>query len=290
MKPGAIALIAAIAVSPVLGQFGGFGAMRDKIQNKIDQGKQKTQAAQDQKQKAVDTFAPWSPDEEQAIGSAGAAKMVAMFGLVNHEKLTRYVNLVGSSVAQYASRQLPYRFAILDTEIVGAWSLPGGYIFVTRQSLASMKNEAELAGALGHEIVHCSERHLEKEIRSKKTSAWAAEEAQKNSNVQEVAKLKTDALLKDLFSSSLSRDKEDQADEMGTQLAARAGYAASGLKDFLAILKTLNEDPTNRRMFGQILSTHPPFDARITRLEPNVQSAGSGGATLESRFRAATAH
>jgi predicted Zn-dependent protease len=290
MKFGAIVIIAALTVSPAFAQFGGFGSIGGKIQNKIDQGKQKTKAAQDEKQKAVDTFMPWSPDEEQAIGSAGAAKMVAMFGVVNDEKLTRYVNLVGSSVAQYASRQLPYRFAVLDTEIVGAWSLPGGYIFVTRQSLVSMKNEAELAGALGHEIVHCSERHLEKEIRSKKTSAWAAEEAEKNSNVQEAAKLKSDALLKDLFSSNLSRDKEDQADEMGTQLAARAGYAASGLKVFLATLKTLNEDPANRRMFGQILSTHPLFDARITRLEPVVQSAGSGGVTLEARFSAAIAH
>ncbi|HVV47411.1 MAG TPA: M48 family metalloprotease [Bryobacteraceae bacterium] len=290
MKPGAIVILAALAASPMYGQFGGFGSLRDKIQNKIDQGKQKTKAVQDEKQKAIDTFTPWSADEEQAIGSASAAKMVAMFGLVNDEKLTRYVNLVGSSVAQYASRPLPYRFAVLDTEIVGAWSLPGGYIFVTRQSLASMKNEAELAGALGHEIVHASERHLEKEIRSKKTSAWAAEQAQKNSNVQEIAKLRSDALLKDLFSSSLSRDKEDQADEMGTQLAARAGYAASGLKDFLATLKTLNDNPSNRRMFGQILSTHPPFDARIAHLEPIVQSAGSGGVTLEARFSAATAH
>ncbi len=290
MKFSAIAIVAALTVSPVCAQFGGFGSIGSKIQNKIDQGKQKTKAAQEEKQKAVDTFTPWSADEEQAIGKAGAAKMVAMFGLVNDEKLTRYVNLVGSSVAQYASRPLPYRFAILDTDIVGAWSLPGGYIFVTRQSLASMKNEAELAGALGHEIVHCSERHLEKEIRSKKTSAWATEEAQKNSNVQEVMELKSDAMLKDLFSSSLSRDKEDQADEMGTQLAARAGYAASGLKDFLATLKTLNDNPANRRMFGQILSTHPPFDARIARLEPIIQSAGAGGATLESRFSAAIAH
>ncbi|HVW11153.1 MAG TPA: M48 family metalloprotease [Bryobacteraceae bacterium] len=290
MKRGALVIIAALTVSPVFAQFGGFGSIGSKIQNKVDQGKQKTKAAQDEKQKAVDTFTPWSPEEEPAIGSAGAAKMIAMFGLVNDEQLTRYVNLVGSSVAQYASRPLPYRFAVLDTEIVGAWSLPGGYIFVTRQSLASMKNEAELAGALGHEIVHCSERHLEKEVRSKQTSAWAAEEAQKNSNVQEVAKLRSDALLKDLFSSNLSRDKEDQADEMGTQLAARAGYSAAGLRDFLATLKTLNDDPANRRMFGQILSTHPPFDARIAHLDPIVQSAGPDGVTLEARFSAAISH
>jgi predicted Zn-dependent protease len=286
----AIVLTLISAGSPAFAQFGGFGGLGGKIQDKIDQGKQKGKAAQDEKQKAVDTFTPWSAEEEQSIGSAGAAKMSAMFGFVNDEKLTRYVNLVGSSVAQYASRPLPWRFAVLDTDIVGAWAIPGGYIFITRAALSSMKNEAELAGALGHEVVHCAERHLEKEIRSKKTSAWATEEAQNNSKTSDIANLKSDAMLKDLFSSNLSRDKEDQADEQGTLLASRAGYAANGLADFLRTLQGLSDDPSNKRMFGQLLSTHPPFDSRIAKLDPVVQRAGAGGQTLEARFSAALAH
>ena len=285
-------LVAALGVTacpnPGFGQFGGFGGIGGKIKDTVDQGKQKAKPVTDREQKAAHTFASWSPEEEQSIGSAGAAKMVAMFGLVNNEPLTRYVSLVGSSVAQFASRPLPYRFGILDTEIVGAWALPGGYIFITRQALASMKNEAELAGALGHEIIHCSERHLEREIRGKKTSAWAVEEAQSTGKTQDLASLKADAMLKDLFSSNLSRDKEDQADEQGTLLASRAGYAASGLADFLRTLKSLAAEPTNQRMFGQLLSTHPAFDSRLSHLDSVVQRAGSGGQTLEARFTAST--
>jgi predicted Zn-dependent protease len=71
---------------------------------------------------------------------------------------------------------MTYRFAILDTDIVGAYALPGGYIFITRAAIFNMRNETQLAGALGHEVVHAAERHLEKEIRGKKTSAWAAQE------------------------------------------------------------------------------------------------------------------
>ena len=102
----------------------------------------------------------------------------------------------------------------------------------------------------------------------------------------DLARLHADALLKDLFTTSLSRDKEDAADEQGTRLAARTGYAASGLMDFLDTLKTLNEKPENRQMFGQLLSTHPSFDARIGRLAPVVKTLGSGGQILDARFEA----
>jgi predicted Zn-dependent protease len=112
------------------------------------------------------------------------------------------------------------------------------------------------------------------------------EEAQSTGKTQDLASLKADAMLKDLFSSNLSRDKEDQADEQGTLLASHAGYVASGLTDFLRTLKTLASDSTNQRMFGQLLSTHPPFDSRISHLDTVVQRAGAGGQTLEARFNA----
>ncbi|HVY94916.1 MAG TPA: M48 family metalloprotease, partial [Bryobacteraceae bacterium] len=262
------AALSVLLVCASLAQFGGLGG---KIKEKL--------------QKATETFTPWTPEEEQAIGDAAAAKMAAMFGFVDNEAANRYVNLVGAAVAQYASRQLPYRFAVLNTDIVGAWAIPGGFIFISRGALASMTNEAELAGALGHELVHCSERHLEKEIRSKKTSAWAVEELHATGKGQVVTTLKIDALVKDLFTTRLSRDKEDQADEQGTVLAAQAGYSANGLMEFLGTLQGLAHDPANNRMFGQLLSTHPPFDARIAHLGPVVQRLGMGGQTLEERYR-----
>ena len=84
-----------------------------------------------------------------------------MFGLLDSPKVQSYVNLVGSAVAQFAPRQVPYRFAVLNTDVIGAFAIPGGYIFITRAAMDAMKSEAELAGALGHEIIHVSERHLE---------------------------------------------------------------------------------------------------------------------------------
>jgi predicted Zn-dependent protease len=254
--------------------FAQFGGVFNKAKEKLDQATNKVKPVTDRAQKAADTFTPWSGKDEQEIGEAGAAKMVAMFGIVEDPKIVKYVNLVGSAVAQFASRPLPYRFAVLDTEIVGAYALPGGYIFITRGALSGMTSEAQLAGALGHEVTHCAERHLESEIRSKKTSAWALQEANAAGKTGDLAALKADAFLKDLFSTSLSRDKEDGADEQGTQMAAKAGYSPNGLVEFLTAMRDVSKKPESGRMFGQLLSTHPPFDARIARLQPLAAKLG----------------
>jgi predicted Zn-dependent protease len=150
-----------------------------------------------------------------------------------------------------------------------------------------MTNEAQLAGALGHEVTHCAERHLEREIRSKKGSALAMEEANSTGKTGDLQSIKADAFIKDYFNTSLSRDKEDAADEQGTQMAAKAGYNAAGLMQFLTAMRDAAKKPENKKMFGQLLSTHPTFDSRIARLQPIVTKAGGGGVTLEARFQTA---
>ena len=264
--------------------FGQFGGILNRAKEKID----KTKPVTDRASRAAGTFQPWTAEEEQQIGAATAAKMVAMFGVIEDPKLVRYVNMVGQTVAQFASRALPYRFAILDADIVGAFALPGGYIFITRGALSGMSSEAQLAGALGHELVHCAERHLETEIRSKKTSSWAVEEARTNVR-QTPAELRgrADAFLNDLFNTRLSQDKESSADQKGSEWAAQAGYSASGLLEFLRAMVTAQSKPENSRMFGQLLSTHPSFDSRIEHLTPLAQRSAGQGQTLEARFLAA---
>src|SRR2546426_4722026 len=278
----AVLALAAFSTCLLNAQFG-----LGKIKDKLDAGKSKAKPVSDRAERAVKNFQEWTPQEEQEIGEATAAKMIAMFGVIETPALVRYVNLVGQAVAQNAPRQVPYRFAILDSDIVGAFALPGGFIFITKTAIEGMTNEAQLAGALGHEVIHVSERHLESEIRGKKNSTWAIEEAKVKTSGQtpDFLRNRADALLRDMFNTRLSRDKEDGADERGTLLAAQAGYAASGLQEFLRTLAEVNSKPGTQRAFGQLLSTHPPFDERIARLTPVVEKSSKSGKTLEARFR-----
>jgi hypothetical protein len=73
--------------------------------------------------------------------------------------LTPYVNEVGQKLAAVSKRKLPYEFVVLNSSVPNAWALPGGKIAVNRGLLTELKNEAELAAVLGHEIVHAAARH-----------------------------------------------------------------------------------------------------------------------------------
>ncbi|SRR5258706_1858363 len=263
-----------------------FGIPKPKLPDKVTGATDKAKPATDRAQKASDTFASWPPEEEEGIGEASAAKMIAMFGLMESDALNAYVNLVGTAVAQFAPRQIPYRFGVLDTDMVGAFATPGGFIFVTKGAIAGMKNEAELAGVFGHEIIHASERHLESEIRTSKTSKWAVEEGKqfKGPAGTEAFRAKAESVVTDLIDMRLSRGKEDGADERGTMLAIQAGYAPDGLMNFLITLKASDSSPKATKAFGQLMSTHPPLDERIAKLRALVEKQPKKGEHNEKRF------
>ena len=234
--------------------------------------------------KANDTLAPWTPDQENQIGGAAAAKLIHIFGLYEEPNAVKYVNLVGNAVATHAQRQIPYHFAILDTEAITAMGMPGGYVFVTRGALANMANEAQLAGTLAHEIAHVDSRHLEKEVRSQKTRAWAFEEGSKYIPDDQLKKV-ADNLVNDALTLRVSRDKEDEADRKGTDLAAQTGYDPAGLRDFLAVLAKASASGQNKQQLGLWGTTHPPFDVRVGNLTKLLANYPGGGQQLADRYQ-----
>ncbi len=259
-----------LAVTPIHAQFGDL----------LRKGK----AAADKVRKVQDAFVPWTAEEEQAVGDASAAKLIHVLGYYDNPQMSHYVNLVGYALAQRATRTLEYRFGILDSEAVTAFSLPGGYVFVTRGALANMKNESELAGTLAHEIAHVDNRHLEKEVRSKKGMALAKEEGGSHVPNQGLLTDYANTFVTAALTTSYSRDKEDEADRKGTELAASVGYDGAGLKNFLATLQKASEENAEaKRSLGLWGSTHPPLKERIERLTA-LSEKHSGGQTIEERF------
>src|SRR5258706_2626042 len=235
--------------------------------------------------RAKDTFQPWSPEQEEEIGKSSAAKLIHVFGLYENEPMTRYVNLVGLSLARQSTRrEVPYHFGILDSEVVTAYAMPGGFVFITRGALANMSSEAELAGVLAHEIAHVEGRHLEKEVRAKKATAWAVEEGTaKLPTPQELKNIANDIVSKAL-TSGYSRDREDDADKRGVDIAADTGYDATGLRSFLQVLAKAAAEGENARQLNAWNATHPPYAERVSRLN-TVLNGKSGGVVLDSRFR-----
>ena len=102
---------------------------------------------------------------EIRFGREIAARILGRYRPYEDEKLTRYVNLVGRTVASQAGRaEIEFHFGILRAEFVNAFAAPGGYVFITKGALDKVRDEAELAAVLAHEIAHVTERHIVEEL------------------------------------------------------------------------------------------------------------------------------
>lgn len=239
-------------------------------------------------QKALDTasdlgkvakgVAGIGPEEEKAIGDSVALEIVGQYGgLVRDDDVMRRVNLVGRSLAMYSDRpDLSWRFAVLNSDSVNAFSAPAGYVFITRGLYASAKDDDALAGILAHEIAHVTGKHALNIVAKSDALAGATSQLVKRSgNLREVDShlqqfdLGVGKITKTLFESGYSPATEYEADKTGHHLAALSGYAPGGLR---GVLIGLQRSGTNDR---KIFSTHPPLRDRIGRLPDEPATAAS---------------
>jgi len=225
------------------------------------------------------TLLPISTDKEIEIGRGIAATIAGRFPVSSDAALTRYVNLVGLTVASQSPRpDITYRFAVLETPTVNAYAAPGGYVFITRGALGLIQSEAELAGVLAHEVGHVNRRHVIEQIRKSDTMREVRNQLDlRGSTLDKVVGTGSDALF-----TGLSRGDELEADSLGIEYASAAGYDPDGLASFIAHLDThAGEGPVS-----EFFATHPKPDERVERLHAIAQQEGlSGGVTLATRFR-----
>ena len=105
-----------------------------------------------------------SEQEEIALGKQSDPGILQTFGLYQNAQLQEFITSRGMEMAKISHRpHLNYEFKILDSPVVNAFAVPGGYIYFTRGILAHFNNEAEFAGVLGHEIGHVAARHSAKQ-------------------------------------------------------------------------------------------------------------------------------
>lgn len=227
-------------------------------------------------------------EEEKAIGGAVALMALSRFGgLDPDEKAQAYVATVGQAVAAYSDRAaIPYHFAVLGSKEPNAFACPGGYVFVTRGLLDVVEDEAELAGVLGHEIAHVSEKHALKVIRRAKVVAGTAEvtAAYLEANPKVFDEL-VKATAETLFDKGLDKGKELDADRIGTDYAHRLGYDARGLRDFLRRLDARTAEATGK---SGLKSTHPPAATRVETLDKAIAKSYrvAAGPRLAARYKA----
>ncbi len=234
---------------------------------------------------AIQSLQPIGFEEEKAIGGSLAIQVFNKFGgMYDNVDLQRYISTVGQAVADVSDRSdINYYFAVVNDDRPNAFATPGGYVFVSVGLLRILENEAQLAGVLGHEIAHISQKHALKALeRNKRVAGFGslsisllgADPAVFDKVLEQAAEI--------LFTHGLDKDLEYEADKFGTEFATRVGYRSTGLKDFLG---TLQKSLPNSG--SALLSTHPSASDRLAQLSRQMSDFGIDNPLLASQFKEA---
>jgi len=181
---------------------------------------------------------------DKKIGYETSIKIELTMGLYEDSIKTDYLNSVGQRlVKNLDSQHFPYQFFILDRDEPNAFSLPGGYVYITRGLLAMINSEDELAGVLAHEIIHSHSRHA---IRQMKKSIIPGILQIPGNIASGVLGQNFGSLINapitigsGVLLASYSRKHEKEADQLGMELAAKAGYRPG---DLSVILSNVNKE------------------------------------------------
>jgi len=207
-----------------------------------------------------------SEKQEIEMGKQADPEVIKQFGLYEDSSLQRYMNQLGQQMAAISHRpKLEYHFRVINSEVVNAFAVPGGYVYFTRGILAHLNNEAQFAGVLGHEIGHITARH--------------SVQQQRNQILAQVGLIAGMILSPELarFGEAASqglglmllkygRDAERQSDELGVAYSAKIGYDPQYMADFFQTLERQSKAAGSEEL-PDFLSTHPSPEERYNTVK-----------------------
>lgn len=221
-----------------------------------------------------------SEADEAKIGAEQHPHIVREFGgIYENAKLTAYVERIMHRIGKYSDKpDMAYNITVLDSPVVNAFALPGGYTYVTRGLLALADNEAELAGVIGHEIAHVTARHGAKRHTASVGSAVVAGIAGLFLNITtginaraagDVLSVGGHAII-----AGYSRENEYEADNLGIKAMARAGYQPQAQADLLQSLSAFAKYQSGGKADkGGWFSTHPNSKERVAKAREKARAA-----------------
>lgn len=205
-----------------------------------------------------------SEAQEIALGQEADPSIIAEYGLYDNPVLQNFITSKGKEMAAISHRsKLPYQFKIVDSPVVNAFALPGGYVYFTRGIMAHFNNEAEFAGVLGHEIGHITARHGASQY-SKQILAQVALVGGMvvSEDFRKFSDLASTGL--GLLFLKFGRSDESESDEIGVVYSTNIGYNAHMMGDFFKTLEAIGTESGSS--IPSFLSTHPDPGDRYNKV------------------------
>lgn len=208
--------------------------------------------------------------EEVAMGNDYAQQIERQLPIVRDPEIVRYINVLGDSIARVVdNRELTWRFNVVDEAEINAFAVPGGHIYVNRGLIERTTNMSELAGVLGHEIAHVTQRHSMKQMAAAQRAniglslgcilAPSACQGLAGTGVSAVAQLGF---------AKFSRDDETEADRYGVKFVTRSGIDPRGMPSMFRIL--LRERERNPGAVEGWFASHPVEESRVRTTEEEI--------------------
>ena len=207
-------------------------------------------------------FSLVSESREIELGREADPQIVAQYGLYDDADMAAFVDRLGQRMAKVSQRpQLAYTFRVVDSPVINAFALPGGYVYVTRGILAHLNSEDELAGVLGHEIGHVVARHSAEAISRQQLAGIG---------------LGLGSLFSDRFAQfadaagvgvgllflKFGRAQESESDRLGVEYSTRLGYDSHKMAGFFKTLSRMRDE--GGQSLPSFWSTHPdPGDRKV---------------------------
>ena len=258
------------APAPALAQLGGL----NKALGKANKAKE-----------TADKAKGMSEADERKLGEQISGMLIDRFGVYQDAAVTKYVSLVGKVLADASSRPaLDWQFIVLDTDGVNAYAAPGGFIHITRGALGLIKNEAELACVLGHEITHVTEKHTVDAIVKANRVGLATEAAGDKAGglTGEALKIAVNQGYTNLFENKFDRNEEMESDKIGIALADEVGYAPNGM---IGVLNRIADRNKDRKEPNGLFASHPQIKERIEAMEKQIKKDKlNATATVAARY------
>ena len=215
-----------------------------------------------------------SPTQEQAMGDQADPSIQAAYGMYDDQSLQDFINEKGKAMGKISHLpDMTYNFRLLDSPVVNAFAVPGGYVYFTRGIMAHFNNEAEFAGVLGHEIGHITARHSAKQQTQQTLGQLGFMVGVIASEKFRVFANEANQGLGLLFLKN-GRDHESQSDELGVRYSTMIGYDSHQMADFFQTLSRLSAK--SGQSIPDFLSTHPnPVNrySKVHEMSEETQSA-----------------
>ncbi len=216
----------------------------------------------------------YSIQKEMALGKQLAEEVRRQSKLLDDPTLAEYVNRLGQNLVRNSDATIPFTFEIVEGDQLNAFALPGGFVFVYTGLIAFAESEAELAGAMSHEIAHVAARHITRQETRGKIAQLASLPLILLGGWTGYAVRQGVGAAIPLGFLSFSRVFESEADMLGLQYMYKAGYDPTASIDLFERMMSLEKRKPGS--IAKVFNTHPMSEDRILKTQKNIDQVLPG--------------